>query len=264
MEAAVEPEPEGAEEGVPPPVLTAAARAAPRWVPDAEASSCMLCKPDWQFWNTGLASSKRHHCRYCGWVVCKSCLSCAETGKPLTLAVDRWVSIKAEHAVHQLENGATKEKQVCRSCYEHAPAEISARQAPPPEMGAASDTTWRRGTAILTRAAGAGTETLALAARQLDRENGEYRQRWAQAAQQAAAAKAEAAQQVAAAQAEAEQQIAAAQQVAAAALEEAAQQVAAEQAEAAQQVVAAQAEAEQQIAAAQAEAAQRWQRPLNK
>ena len=50
----------------------AAARRAPRWVPDADAPSCMLC--DMVFWRAGPAAWTRHHCRSCGWVVCLACM----------------------------------------------------------------------------------------------------------------------------------------------------------------------------------------------
>lgn len=39
----------------------------PRWVPDEDRGSCVLCYTEFSFTN------RRHHCRSCGEVVCKSC-----------------------------------------------------------------------------------------------------------------------------------------------------------------------------------------------
>lgn len=41
---------------------------APIWIPDKEASSCMVCHAPFTTFN------RRHHCRVCGRVVCKKCL----------------------------------------------------------------------------------------------------------------------------------------------------------------------------------------------
>ena len=65
----------------------AEARARPRWVPDAEAERCMLCKPSWRF--RAVQGYRRHHCRCCGWVVCAACLPEGQT-----LQLDRWVTPK--------------------------------------------------------------------------------------------------------------------------------------------------------------------------
>ena len=89
----------------------AAARRAPRWVPDADAPSCMLC--DMVFWRAGPVAWTRHHCRSCGWVVCLACMP-----KDQVLPLGRWVSSTAGHP---LECGApTKEQRVCNSCVQHS------------------------------------------------------------------------------------------------------------------------------------------------
>jgi hypothetical protein len=46
----------------------AAARAMPRWIEDSESSACMLCQTTF-----GKFRHRRHHCRYCGWLVCAGC-----------------------------------------------------------------------------------------------------------------------------------------------------------------------------------------------
>eukprot|EP01046_Picozoa_sp_COSAG06_P034226 COSAG06_NODE_3568_length_5176_cov_22.718732_5_plen_381_part_00 len=98
----------------------AAARRAPRWVPDADAPSCMLC--DMVFWRAGPAAWTRHHCRSCGWVVCLACMP-----KDQVLPLDRWVSSTTGHP---LKCGApTKEKRVCNSCVPAARAAAEAAAA---------------------------------------------------------------------------------------------------------------------------------------
>ena len=72
-----------------------AARASPRWVADATATRCMLCELNYfrslvcgaSSNSSGEAAvldrsppvpfggtNRRHHCRYCGWVVCATCI----------------------------------------------------------------------------------------------------------------------------------------------------------------------------------------------
>ena len=105
------------------------ARAAPVWIPDAEATHCMLCGVA-EFWRAGPASWTRHHCRSCGWVVCASCRPSKQT-----LEMDRWVSSTSGHEIKQGSSGVgqagrlLKPKKVCNSCFTHAPAEIKQRQA---------------------------------------------------------------------------------------------------------------------------------------
>jgi hypothetical protein len=85
----------------------AAARHAPRWVPDAYAPSCMLC--EMVFWWVGPMAWTWHHCRSCGWVVCLACMP-----KDQVLPLGRWVSSTTGHP---LKCGAPmKEQRVCNSC----------------------------------------------------------------------------------------------------------------------------------------------------
>jgi hypothetical protein len=70
------------------------ARVNPRWMPDEQAERCMLCMPAWSFRKFGLAGSTRHHCRYCGWVVCQACMP-----KGQVLQIDRWVSKSEGHPI---------------------------------------------------------------------------------------------------------------------------------------------------------------------
>ena len=123
----------------------AKARVDPRWIPDSERDRCMLCAAE--FFGAGLGSrmagvlglsaantTSRHHCRYCGWVVCGTCSpekvehpSKPGVTGPQVLAVDRWVSSTDGHPIRILEDD-TKEKRVCISCLEHAPAEVAERR----------------------------------------------------------------------------------------------------------------------------------------
>ena len=50
------------------------ARANPRWIDDEECGmNCMLCSELFFSIGRGLTDKTRHHCRYCGWVVCGRC-----------------------------------------------------------------------------------------------------------------------------------------------------------------------------------------------
>lgn len=77
-------------------IRRAAARADPQWQPDENAQKCMLCGVT-EF--TQL--ERRHHCRYCGWIVCAGCMK-NSAGKELMLEVDQWVSSTGQHALQTL------------------------------------------------------------------------------------------------------------------------------------------------------------------
>jgi hypothetical protein len=93
------------------------ARAEPRWVLDAETEMCLRCGVG--FSSDIRYSVRRHHCRYCGWVVCGAC-------SQHTLQLDRTVSSKPPHEV-KLEQFPLRTKRVCDGCFEHAPVEIAPR-----------------------------------------------------------------------------------------------------------------------------------------
>eukprot|EP01048_Picozoa_sp_COSAG05_P000121 COSAG05_NODE_3_length_51333_cov_129.132080_21_plen_1016_part_00 len=89
------------------------ARAAPRWVPDAEAQNCLRCDTGFSFF------IPKHHCRYCGWVVCAEC-------SQNTLELERTVSSKPPHEIKPGRYPLQKKK-VCDGCFEHAQAEMAPR-----------------------------------------------------------------------------------------------------------------------------------------
>mgnify|MGYP002631669533 CR=1 FL=1 len=91
-----------------------------RWVPDGEASQCMIDGCSLEFWpNWPSDEWRRHHCRSCGWVVCKGCLA------PEPLPLDRWVSSTAGHETKH--GNPTKAKTVCRACALVVPSEVESR-----------------------------------------------------------------------------------------------------------------------------------------
>jgi hypothetical protein len=45
-------------------------RSHPRWIPDSDVDSCMLCGAAFTTF-----TRRRHHCRSCGWVVCITCMT---------------------------------------------------------------------------------------------------------------------------------------------------------------------------------------------
>ena len=109
MEAAAErgTEPQGG--------LASSARANPAWISDESTEECMVCSDPFSFF------SRRSHCRYCGWIVCKRCL------QEEPVEVDRWVSSETFSKKFVNVGSPLVQKKVCRSCAQHAPEEIASR-----------------------------------------------------------------------------------------------------------------------------------------
>jgi hypothetical protein len=126
----------------------AAARQTPHWISDKQASSCMVaqlpggCHDATAFnWHR-----RRHHCRYCGWVVCAECMGMEWTTQRW-LPVDRWLSSEEPHTLQRASPPGTTEPQaVCSSCYANHrsqlelgaelgthPGEFQTEQEPAPE-----------------------------------------------------------------------------------------------------------------------------------
>ena len=89
----------------------------PVWVEDAEKKECMICGDSFE----GIMGSRRHHCRACGWIICRKC----QGGN---LEVDRWVSSTTGHKIktegHKRINDGVpayfvvekNNKKVCKNC----------------------------------------------------------------------------------------------------------------------------------------------------
>jgi hypothetical protein len=97
-------------------------RQAPVWAGDSSSTSCTACSRPFS------AAVRRHHCRYCGLLVCSPCLG--------ELKVDRWLSDKKPHYIVSVPEHAPNDaaarlesKRVCTPCLQHVPAEVEARLA---------------------------------------------------------------------------------------------------------------------------------------
>eukprot|EP01043_Picozoa_sp_COSAG02_P087411 COSAG02_NODE_24694_length_680_cov_0.977625_1_plen_226_part_11 len=99
---------------------TQGARKNPRWIPNDEAARCMHCQ-NTEFWKIGLETSRRHHCRCCGFVVCLACMPDGQT-----VQLDQWVSLTGQMTPSSDEPSTTAQR-VCNSCKLHAPGEVQAR-----------------------------------------------------------------------------------------------------------------------------------------
>jgi hypothetical protein len=79
----------------------------PIWIPDSEHTTCMdhTCETEFS------KSIRRHHCRACGQIVCGDHIHKEK------VPLNQWVSSTGRHAVHQLPDKNTKQKQVCTRCY---------------------------------------------------------------------------------------------------------------------------------------------------
>ena len=96
-------------------------RANPRWIDDEECGmNCMLCSELFFSVGRGLTDKTRHHCRYCGWVLCGRC--CPDGQK---VGLDRWASSTPGHPIKGAK--VPRLKRVCNVCFEIAPREVQAR-----------------------------------------------------------------------------------------------------------------------------------------
>lgn len=78
----------------------------PVWVPDEERNCCMECSK--KFSSLG---SRRHHCRYCGRVLCSACAGCHMRGSQLPFKHPSEERKKQKAEAH-------KKQRVCTTCYE--------------------------------------------------------------------------------------------------------------------------------------------------
>jgi hypothetical protein len=76
---------------------------APVWIPDDECSKCMECKK--QFGSLG---TRRHHCRFCGRLLCSKCTGCQLRGSDIPFRQRR----------KKDRQSPTKNQRVCTMCYE--------------------------------------------------------------------------------------------------------------------------------------------------
>lgn len=76
----------------------------PVWVPDTDRDDCMECHKKF-----GSVGSRRHHCRFCGRLLCSACASCQIKGSQLPFQ-PRGKKKKAE--------AAKKKQRVCATCFE--------------------------------------------------------------------------------------------------------------------------------------------------
>ena len=78
----------------------------PVWVPDSERSACMECNKKF-----GCLSSRRHHCRMCGRVLCSACSASHVRAKMLPFPVRR----RGKKNKTEKESANTR---ACKMCYE--------------------------------------------------------------------------------------------------------------------------------------------------
>jgi hypothetical protein len=123
------------------------------WVNEDNVDSCMICRDKFESKTHSFRSGK-HHCRYCGQIICGKCMRDPK-GHELTLPLDRWFSDESltgqwnlslvgpgdKPRLNSLDESKTwkgplrkgkkrevkDDKRVCRTCYVEAPAEIIGR-----------------------------------------------------------------------------------------------------------------------------------------
>eukprot|EP01043_Picozoa_sp_COSAG02_P037667 COSAG02_NODE_2844_length_7905_cov_33.004356_7_plen_369_part_01 len=102
-----------------------AARANPIYIADDDpihGAACMICGSSFSLLNN------RHHCRYCGWLVCSAC-------SPGKLKLDRHIPVRGRSVGESYDSkrnpkaAGEKARRVCAACEQHAPAEMRDRQA---------------------------------------------------------------------------------------------------------------------------------------
>jgi len=85
------------------------------WIPDGDYENCMGCNKPFSGW-----SRRRHHCRYCGQVLCKECMAQDE------ISLNHWVSSTQGNTVKTaLSVTERKQKSVCKVCFVVAPKIIA-------------------------------------------------------------------------------------------------------------------------------------------
>lgn len=100
-------------------------RKAPLWIPDDTSETCMGYRrnAEWTGYDKCrqefIGAARRHHCRYCGILICSQCSK--------KLKIDRWLEDTRDHNVCQSEIRRLS-KRVCPTCKDHAPAEMDKRQ----------------------------------------------------------------------------------------------------------------------------------------
>lgn len=88
-------------------MLLAKVTHAPVWIPDESRDGCMECGKKF-----GALGARRHHCRFCGRVMCSSCTNCHVRANKLPFKARR----KGKQSA-KAEKGRAKAR-VCSTCYE--------------------------------------------------------------------------------------------------------------------------------------------------
>lgn len=88
-------------------LLLSKVRNAPVWIPDESRAACMECGKGF-----GSLGSRRHHCRFCGRVLCSACTNCQIRLSKLPFSVRKKGKRNAK-----VEKGHTKAR-VCTTCFE--------------------------------------------------------------------------------------------------------------------------------------------------